>query len=151
MKGAPPLAIALALSTWACGNDDPTGVVTPCADDVGRVSVTVGAGLQPVIDWEPDCAVAFVLIEEGASDVWSVGTDPPGTTDIGDPDLVNLILPPVTFGVVPDGVDEFQAPEPLQAGHTYEVVLWRSPPGSTADCMSIAFGGCLMAVHEFFR
>lgn len=151
MNGTRTLAIALALSTWTCGDDDPTGVVTPCADDVGQVSVTVGAGLQPVIDWDPDCTVTFVLVEEDASDVWMVGTDLPGTTDIGDPDLVNLISPPVTYGVVPDGVDEIRAPAPLQVGRTYEVVLWRSPPGSTADCISVAFGGCLMAVHEFSR
>ncbi len=140
------VTLNLAVLLWACGGDGPTDIAPPCTDDTGAVTVTVGAGLQPVFNWEPACAIAVLLVEEQASDQWGISTD---DTTWGDPAQANLISPPVTYGVTPPGIDEFRPPETLIAGVTYELILWRVPPGSTTECMNVAFGACLMVVHEF--
>jgi hypothetical protein len=135
----------LVFGVTACG-DDGTDVI-PCTDDTGSVEVTVTTGTSVQFDWEPACAMTFLLVEQGAGDVWFIGTDPPGT----DPDAVNLITPPVTYGVTPSAVDELFGPETLLAGVTYDVILARVPPGSTAECINEVFSLCFMAIHEFVR
>ena len=81
-----------------------------------------------------------------------IGTDLPGTLGLGDPDQVNLITPPVTYGATPSVVDEIRPPETLVAGVTYELILWRAlRENSTAVCQSQFENGCLLAVHEFVR
>ena len=137
----------------ACG-DDGTDVVT-CTDDTGSVEVSVTTGTSVQFDWEPACAMFFLLVEQDAGDVWFIGTeDSPGTPGTAGPDEpadVNLITPPVTYGVTPSVVDELQAPETLLAGVTYDVILTRVAPGSTADCINQLAGLCVMAIHEFVR
>jgi len=142
-------SLGLATLLIACSGENPTDITTPCLDDTATVSVSVGAGVQPVFSWDPPCAVAFLIVERQGSDMWLIGTDLPGSTDIGEPDQVNLITPPVAYGEAPSAVDELHAAEALHSGVSYELVLWRSPPGSTANCITVALGGCLMAVHEF--
>jgi hypothetical protein len=149
VKGTRWGSLALATALWACdGEDDPTGLVdTPCTDDTGSVSVTISSGLQPAFDWDPDCAVALVLVEEEASDAWGITTD---VSTWDDPAQANLIEPPVQYGVAPASVTEFEPPAPLTAGVTYEVILWRVAPGSTDDCAAVfSPGACLLAVQEF--
>ena len=133
----------------ACGGDDPVGVATPCTDNTGAVAVTVTSGATgPVFNWDPDCGVAFLIVEEGAGDVWFIGTD---DATWGDPGLGNLFTPPVTYGVAPTGTLDQYGPDPLSIGGTYDVTLWRVPPGSTADCLAVAFGLCMLANQEFVR
>jgi hypothetical protein len=40
----------------------------------------------------------------------------------------NTIEPPVTYGLVPTGAEEGDAPSALQPGVTYDLVLWRLDP-----------------------
>ena len=142
--------VMLATMVSAC-DDDPTGPAsTPCTDDTGTVSVTVGSGLHPVIDWDPECAVALVLVEEDAGDQWLITTDEDDWSDAG---TANLIVPPVTYGVAPAAAMEPYPALPLRTGVTYEVILWRVlPAGSSAQCQQ-TFGNnvCLMALQEFSR
>ena len=132
----------------AC-KDSGTGpsAAAPCPDDTGTVTVSVSSGSSgPVFDWTPACAVALLLIEEGGADRWGISTD---DATWSDPAVANLIEPPIAYGDVPSGVDEFEPPASLAAGTTYDVVIWRVPPGSTATCLNVAFGACMMADHDF--
>jgi len=139
------LLVAAACSEGPIGPAD----AAPCADDTGIVSVTVSDAAQPVMAWDPSCAVAMVLIEEEASDQWLVSTDEALWTD---PSAANLIAPPVTYGVVPAGAEQTGPPATLVPGVTYEVILYRIlPAGSTATCVQRFEQMCLMAVHAFVR
>lgn len=137
----------LAVLLGACGDDDPVDVADPCTDDTGTVTVTVTASaVGPVFDWNPDCAVAFLIVEENSGDVWFIGTDD-STWD--DPAQANLFAPPVTYGVAPTGTFDEYGPDPLPPGVTHDVTLWRVPPGSTADCLATSFGLCMLANQSF--
>lgn len=138
--------VALVGPLTAC-SEDPAGLSAECSVETGMVSVSVKSGSQPVFSWEPACAVAMFLIEEGASDVWGVNTD---ETVWQNPAQANLIAPPVTYGQVPAGSEQFGSPLPLQSGVTYEAILWRAlPVGSTTPCVARFENLCLLAVHEF--
>jgi hypothetical protein len=133
----------------ACGDGDsnPTGVEDTCTDDTGAVTVTVSSGSSgPVFDWSPPCAVALVLVEQDAGDTWLVATD---DATWGDPTQANLITPPVTYGIVPSTAADEYGPDPLQPGVTHDFILWRVPPGSTADCVATGFGMCMLANRQF--
>jgi hypothetical protein len=109
--------------------------------------VTVGQSI--VIDWQPRCAVALLLVEEDASDRWGVMT-PEATWN--SPDAANRIRPRVTYGQIPNGTTQFNPPEPLIPGTTYEVVLWRIVPATViGNCSQNLEQACLVAVHEFRR
>ena len=147
-----PLAWTLPLFLLACG--DSTGPeaedeIAPCTEQTGSVAVDVGDGLTPTFGWTPACAVAMVLVEEGASDMWGVSTD---EDTWANPAAANLIAPPVTYGVTPSGATPLDDDLPLEAGHTYELVLWRIiPASSTANCQQRFDNACLLAVHQFTR
>ena len=132
-----------------CDENATQPTTAACTDDTGILSVSVSSADPPVIDWEPDCGVAMVLIEEGASDQWGISTDDALWED---PIQSNLIEPPLTYGTVPPGAEQFGPPEMLRAGVTYEVIIWRVlPEGSSADCVQRFESSCLAAVHEFQR
>lgn len=140
---------SVAMILMGCG-DDPTQLqAEPCTPDTGALSVSVGPGLTPVIDWEPSCAVAMVLIEEGGSDQWLVSTD---DALWDDPAQANLIQPPVTYGVVPADAEQSGPPLSLRTGVTYEVILWHVlTESSAATCLQRFESACLGAIHEFQR
>lgn len=145
------LATLCVLGALACGDDGtgPEEDPSACTDDTGTVEVTVDAAATPTFTWSPACAVSLFLIEEDGSDVWGVDN---GTGNWGDPATGNVILPPITFGTVPEGASELQPAEDLIVGRTYEVVLWRAvPESSTATCVERFGTICLMAVTEFTR
>jgi len=120
-----------------------------CTDETGSVSVTVSQGLTPTFNWSPSCAVAMILVEEDASDMWGAASDE-DTWD--DPAAANLIRPPVAYGSAPSGTTTFGGTQPLMSGRTYEVGLWRLvPSSSTAACQQRFENACLLAVHEFVR
>ena len=140
----------LVFGLMACGDDGAGPDPIACTDDTGTVAVTVSAGLQPMFNWEPACAMALLLVEAGSGDVWGISTDN-ATWD--DPAQANLIAPPITYGVAPASAPEVQAPDPLASGATYALILWRvRAAGSTTQCVArIGNLGnvCVMAIHEF--
>ena len=146
--------VFLVFGVVACGDDGegPDPMAIACTDDTGTVTVTVGAGLQPIFNWEPACAVALLLVEAGSGDVWGISTDN-ATWD--NPVQANLIAPPITYGVAPTSAPELQAPDPLAPGVSYEVILWRVlASGSTTQCVARVGNPadvCVMAIHEFTR
>lgn len=102
-------------------------------------------------------------MEEEASDRWLINTP---ESSWYTPSAANAILPPVTYGEAPAGLEEGFPADPLVAGQTYELVLWRAPPeaGDGAGCIMtfehsepVSPGEpaqepqifCLLAVHEF--
>ena len=142
-----PFTAAVAVLV-AC-DDDVTGPAAECTDDTGVVTVSVSNATRPIVSWDPACPVAMFLVEEEASDQWAISTD---DSSWNDPSQANLIDPPVTYGIVPSAAAESGPAAPLQAGTTYEVILWRVlTPDSTAMCLQRFEQLCLMAVHEFVR
>jgi len=146
----PPALSLVPLLALAC--TDATGPESqgpPCRDDTGNVTVTVADGPTPTFSWSPACAMAIVLVEEDASDMWGASSDEALWSDAA---RANVITPPVTYGARPAGTTVFQSPLSLLSGHAYELVLWRSlPPGSPATCQARYGALCLMAVHPFSR
>jgi hypothetical protein len=165
----PPRANAIlllvALPGIAC-SDTTAPLVEECDPETVSVAPTVTVGASVVFDWNPACGVALLLVEEGASDRWVINT--PESTWYT-PSEANAILPPVTYGEAPAGLEEDFPAEPLVAGQTYELVLWRALPpeaGDGAGCITTlvhsepALPGepapptqtfCLLTVHAFTR
>lgn len=92
-------AFTLTMGLLACGDDpaSPENESRPCTDDTGMVDVTLTSGQAPSFEWDPPCSVAMLLVEEEGSDMWGIGTD---QSLWDDPLQANLIVPPVTYGVV---------------------------------------------------
>jgi len=143
---SPLLAILAAAATLSCSDSSaPRG----CAANTGSVNASVTASPTAVVfDWTPQCAVAMVLVEEDASDMWVVAAPNLSSTST---ESSNIILPPVTYGVAPSGTDA-DPPQTLIAGHTYDLVLWRVlSSGATANCQQRNGNACLLAVKTFTR
>jgi hypothetical protein len=120
-----------------------------CTGDTGVITATVTTGATVTFDWEPRCAVALLLVEEEASDQWAITAPDFNETATS---AANVILPPVTYGQVPAGAEEFQAPQTLVAGTTYELVLWRIvEEGTSPACQERFENACLVAVKTFQR
>lgn len=101
---------AALLGGLACS--DSPGFTTP-ALCTGPVTVTVGSGTQPTVNWEPDCAVTSILLLDADSEVltvpvWSVMA-PHG------------IGPPIRIGTRPAGASVFGAGAVLDVGESYTV------------------------------
>jgi hypothetical protein len=140
-----PLSLILAV-----GGCSETASPEDCEPETTSVTATVTSGSTPSFDWDPACGVALLLIEEEASDQWSIAT-PESSWDT--PDQANQIFPPVRYGQVPARATESGEPSTLQEGTVYELVLWRIIPqgGSTAGCMQTFENACLLTVKEFTR
>ena len=133
----------------SCSDDATEPETVGCTAETASVTATVSSGATPTFNWEPRCAVAIVLVEEDASDQWGLSTDEESWTN---PTTGNRITPPITYGTIPQGTVQTQAPQPLVTGRTYELILWRVlPPGSSASCLQKIENLCLLTVHEFTR
>lgn len=144
------VAIALGwLVAQGCSKDSTEPDAAPCTAGTGSVTAMVTVGTSVKFDWTPRCAVAMVLIEEDASDRWSVATLEDSWTSA---DAGNKILPPVTYGQTPAGTEIGEPPATLVAGRTYELILWRVlPSGSSAQCQQRFENMCLLVVSQFTR
>lgn len=79
---------------------------------------------QVVFDWEPPCPVLYLsvyrLTLDGSEGQWSIRFPfEPGINE------ENIIMPPVTYGVVPAGAAESRDPEILVEGEIYNVSVGR--------------------------
>ncbi len=85
------------------------------------------------MNWDPACSVAQLLIEqEGGSDLWHIFTD---ESVFFDPAQANLITPPVTYGVLPTGVQQSGVPQTLTSGVLQVQLVRVLPDGSAASCV----------------
>ena len=125
-----------------------------CTDDTGTVvTLTFSGDAQPVLNWDPACSVAQLLIEqEGGGDLWHIFTD---ESVFFDPAQANLITPPLTYGVVPTGVRQSSEADNLITG-VLQVLLVRSLGDGggwarfgTASCVISGNSECLFVLQEF--
>ncbi|MGH7678082.1 MAG: hypothetical protein ACRENU_06415 [Gemmatimonadaceae bacterium] len=144
------LALALALALGAsCDGRDFIGPDGSCVQATGSVTATVNTSGSVTFDWDPACAVALLLIEEDATDMWAITA--PGLDDTST-ETANIITPPVTYGSVPAGAEQDAPATPLVPGTTYELILWKIvPPNSTVQCQQRFQNACLLTVHPFQR
>ena len=122
----------VALAVVACNATESN---QPCTD---TPALTVSADPAPKIDWTPTtCGEPWLSVQDLTAAqqpvVWTiVDTDKP-------------FLPPITYGVMPTGHDAGTvqvAPQPLVAGHSYKVTLYRErSPGDNfpVEVASTAF------------
>jgi hypothetical protein len=82
----------------------------------GQIQMSVTPGLTPVFNWAPECMIGYLVVEDrgDGAGYWNVSS-PPGQ---------NIIAPPVTFRVVPDGATEDGPSFPLVQGGAYRVVAF---------------------------
>jgi hypothetical protein len=115
---------AVLVCVSGCGD---SGTAPDCA---GAVNLSVGSGTTPQFRWTPTCRLFLVLVEDPATgdDQWAV-----------DSDSSNAIDSPVTYGTIPKGATkQSQAPVALQAGHTYQVYVFRFTGPGHEDGVLIA-------------
>src|SRR5688572_26515771 len=148
MRGTISIAITAALVA-GCDSNSTAPDEPACLPGTDSIVGTVTVGASVVFDWSPRCAVSLLLVERGAHDMWSIV---PPATGINSPETRNLIMPPVTYGQVPAGIISTHGPEPLVAGVSYELILWRViGSGSGTNCQAHPTTGCLVAVQPFIR
>jgi len=95
--------------------------------DVPKISI--GDGLNPMIDWDPPCGVHWILVEDSTGDdIWDVGAL-----------ALNCIKPPVRFGSKPR-CSWLDSNEPLQVGNSYRIGLFRVENGDTANWEDYLWG-----------
>lgn len=80
----------------------------------GGITVSVTSGTTPTFSWTPDSAIGRLIVEEGDEELWGTETDG-----------ANLYQSPIRYGVHPPGASEDEPANPLIAGHTYRVSLFR--------------------------
>lgn len=101
-------------------------LVVGCGDIIGSSSscegksvvVTVSPGTTPQFGWTPGCAMSTLTVNAHSGDggqgpvMWSTALD-------------SELRPPVTYGVHPSGVEEYEqaVAVPLESGSTYRLVL----------------------------
>lgn len=145
-------ALAISVAGISCSGDATGPNDKDCTDNTTSVNATVSVGDSVSVDWTPKCALALLVVETAVGhDQWWVAGFNPDTVDI--PTVsANRILPRVTYGHVPATATDSFGPEPLVAGTTYVVALWRVlPSGSTLQCQQNHGTACLVAVTSFTR
>ena len=82
----------------------------------GQIQMSVTPGVAPVFDWAPECMIGYLVVEDrgDGTGYWNVSS-PPGQ---------NIIAPPVTFRVVPEGATEDGPSFPLVQGGAYRVIAF---------------------------
>lgn len=98
-----------------------SGVTRPAACSAS-LTVAIGRGLQPAIDWQPTCTVASVTVAE-AGDGLSLPTWQAWAS-------VGGVTPPVRVGASPSGANVWGAGASLAAGVAYTVYVVRGDRGN---------------------
>lgn len=145
-------ALAVVLTVSSCSSDATAPAAKDCADTTTSVNATISVHDSVTFDWTPRCSLALLVVEETMGhDHWWIAGFNPDTVD--NPTVsANRIAPRVTFGRVPATITDSFGPEPLVAGTTYIVGLWRVlPSGSTLQCQQKHGDACLVAVASFVR
>jgi hypothetical protein len=104
--------VLLSVAAWlgACSSSQD---VAGCSGDV---EISVVRFDPPVISWTPDCGVSALAVDDAADrSMWSI------VNLAGE----NAIVPPVTFGIVPDRATEEMPRVELQHGNFYIVRVYR--------------------------
>ncbi len=142
------LQLGWLVAVVACGGDGMDPEVTACSAETGTVTATVDVTGAPVFAWDPDCAVAGVLVEHAVGgaggDVWFIEASPT---------QANLISPPVTYGTtsLPAGVETSYGPDPLVSGTSYDLILFRVVDPATTTCPDLFQNLCRLVIHQFTR
>jgi hypothetical protein len=142
------LASILLVATVGCGGDSTEPEVTACSAETGSVTATVNVTGVPVFAWNPDCAVTGLLVEHAVGgaggDVWFIQASPTEA---------NLISPPVTYGTtsLPAGVVTSYGPDPLVAGTSYDLILFRVVDPAITTCPDLFGNTCRLVIHQFTR
>jgi hypothetical protein len=141
-------AMVLVAAVAACSSDSTDTQTASCTNETTSVEPTISV----VFDWKPACAVALVLVEtDSGHDMWWVATFDP-ESDVAPTVDANRIATHVSFGDVPSTATHSYGPDPLIAGKTYTLALWRVlPKGSTLHCLQNVESNCLLAVKTFTR
>jgi hypothetical protein len=114
--------IASLLLLGGCSSDDdPTGPAVALSPCTGAINVTVSSGTTPTFSWTPACTVAFMIVEEGASDRWLLEAIDP----------TKGIAPGVRYGTVPVGVRESSPAVALTPGRVHDVTMYNGGSLST--------------------
>lgn len=105
------LTFAVLLSAL-CGCENPQEV-EGC---LGDVELSVLSGNSPSFTWAPECGISNLAVLDGAGQVmWGIHGP------VGE----NAIVPPVRFGVSPDGATQSAPPQELRVGEGYVVRVFR--------------------------
>lgn len=80
----------------------------------GGIKISVSAGLAPTFSWAPDSAIGRLVVEQSENELW--GSETEGT---------NTYRSPIRYGVHPSDAIEPEPANPLVAGQTYKVSLFR--------------------------
>jgi Domain of unknown function (DUF5916) len=81
----------------------------------GGIKISVSSGMAPTFSWSPDSvAIGRLVVEQGEQEVW--GSETEGT---------NTYRSPIRYGVHPPDATEPEPANPLVAGQTYKVSLFR--------------------------
>jgi hypothetical protein len=80
----------------------------------GGIKISVSSGMAPTFSWTPDSAIGRLVVEEDGKEVW--GSETEGT---------NTYRSPIRYGVHPPDAIEPEDANPLVAGQTYKISLFR--------------------------
>ena len=116
--------IALALASIGCEDDDQ--VEDPTSGCPASVGVSISTGTTVVISWTPNCKLNQVFIGPAEWSIWVPGK--------------NIIAPPVSYGVIPEGASLSLGPGELIPGREYHVRLyrWVGPSDTDGDLVGFA-------------
>lgn len=88
--------------------------VTQAQSDSSKVTISVSSGMAPTFSWTPDVPIGRLVVEQGEKELW--GTETEGT---------DTYHSPIRYGVHPPDALEDVPADPLVAGQTYTVALYR--------------------------
>ena len=114
--------VASLLMLAGCSSDsDPAGPSVALSPCTGAINVTVSSGTTPTFTWTPACTVAYMIVEEDASDRWLLTAT----------DRAKGIAPGVRYGTVPAGARESSPAVSLTRGQLHDVTMYNGDSFST--------------------